>query len=97
MTEQLFYTLNISCNYLTVFQIRIHKFLEKNKSRQSKKTEIVAEDSTNNDKEKRRKCINGLIKRKRLKEVQMVLKKEEFSPWGRATQAKVCAMSLCNQ
>ncbi|OIV97230.1 hypothetical protein TanjilG_27213 [Lupinus angustifolius] len=70
-------------------EVRIHDFLEKNKRHQSKKAEAGTEDSTDNDKEKLRDRINVLIKRKRLKEVQMVLKKEEFSPWGRPTQAKL--------
>ncbi|KAK7281553.1 hypothetical protein RIF29_09650 [Crotalaria pallida] len=70
-------------------EVRIHKFLEKNRSHQSKKTEAGAADSTKSDKEKRRKQVNGLIKRKRVKELQMVLKEEEFSPWGRPTQAKL--------
>jgi DNA-directed RNA polymerase len=78
------------CKYLTLFQVRIHKFVQGNKGRhQSKKTEAGAEDSLSDEKEKQRKYLNGLIKRNRLKEVQVVLKKEH-SPWSRATQAKVC-------
>lgn len=63
--------------------------LQKTRSRRSKETEAGAEDGTNNDKQKLRKHVNDLIKRKKLKQVQMLLKKDEFSPWGRDTQAKV--------
>ncbi|XP_057428848.1 DNA-directed RNA polymerase 3B, chloroplastic isoform X2 [Lotus japonicus] len=70
-------------------EVRIHKFLEGNKSLQSKKTEADTEENLNNDKEKQRKFVNGLIKRKKLKEVHVVLKQEEVSPWSRAAQAKL--------
>jgi len=33
--------------------------------------------------------LKSLIKKSRLKEVQMILKKEECSPWSRDMQAKV--------
>lgn len=78
------------CNFLIVLQVRIHKFIEENKSHRRKKKEAATEDHFNNDKEKQRNYVNGLIKSKRLKEVQVVLKEEESSPWSRATQAKVC-------
>jgi len=42
-----------------------------------------------NDTQKLRKRVNGLIKRRRLKQVQMLLKEEECGPWGRNIQAKV--------
>ncbi|KAL5183063.1 DNA-directed RNA polymerase 3, chloroplastic [Glycine soja] len=42
-----------------------------------------------NDKQKLRKHVNGLIKRRRLKQVQMLLKEKESGPWGRDTQAKL--------
>ncbi|XP_028793981.1 DNA-directed RNA polymerase 3B, chloroplastic isoform X2 [Neltuma alba] len=70
-------------------EVRIHKFLEKTRSHQGKKTMVNADDSLNNDKEKLRKRVNVLIRRKRLKKVQMLLKKEEFSSWARDTQAKL--------
>ncbi|XP_061347447.1 DNA-directed RNA polymerase 3B, chloroplastic isoform X2 [Gastrolobium bilobum] len=70
-------------------EVRIHKLLEKTRSHRSKKTEAGGEDGLNNDKQKLRKHINGLIKRKTLKPVQILLKKEGFSPWGRDTQAKL--------
>lgn len=83
---QLFYR---CCNYLIVFQVRIHKFIEGNKSNRSKKTEGDAEDSLDSDKEKQRNYLNSLLKKNRLREVQMILRKEECSPWSRDTQAKV--------
>ncbi|XP_014510516.2 DNA-directed RNA polymerase 3B, chloroplastic-like isoform X3 [Vigna radiata var. radiata] len=70
-------------------EVRIHNFLEKTRTRQSKKTEFVREDCTDNDTQKLRKHVNGLIKRRRLKQVQMLLKEEEYGPWGRDTQAKL--------
>ncbi|XP_020204827.1 DNA-directed RNA polymerase 3B, chloroplastic [Cajanus cajan] len=70
-------------------EVRIHKFIEGNKSSRYKKTEAGAEDSLDRDKEKQRNYLNNLIKKNRLREVQMVLKKEECSPWSRDTQAKL--------
>ncbi|RDY10947.1 DNA-directed RNA polymerase 3, chloroplastic, partial [Mucuna pruriens] len=70
-------------------EVRIHKFLEKIRSHQSKKTEAGGEDGMDNDKQKLRKHVDDLIKRRRLKQVQMLLKEEESGPWGRDTQAKV--------
>ncbi|XP_028789269.1 DNA-directed RNA polymerase 3, chloroplastic-like [Neltuma alba] len=70
-------------------EVRIHRFLEKTRRHNGKKAAAVSEDGLNNDKEKIRKRVNGLIRRKRMKEVQLLLKKEEFSPWGRDTQAKL--------
>ncbi|KAK7265191.1 hypothetical protein RJT34_32807 [Clitoria ternatea] len=70
-------------------EVRIHKFLEKTRSFQNKKTEAGNEDGMNDDKQKLRKHVNGLIKRKRIKQVQLLLKQEGFGPWGRDTQAKL--------
>ena len=53
------------------------------------KTEGDAEDSLDSDKEKQRNYLNSLLKKNRLREVQMILRKEECSPWSRDTQAKV--------
>ncbi|KAK7347625.1 hypothetical protein VNO80_22161 [Phaseolus coccineus] len=70
-------------------EVRIHNFLEKTRTRKSKKTEAAREDCTHNDTQKLRKHVNGLIKRRRLKQVQMLLKEEECGPWGRDIQAKL--------
>ncbi|KAI4335521.1 hypothetical protein L6164_014159 [Bauhinia variegata] len=70
-------------------EVRIHKFLEKTRSHKSKKTEVGAEEGISNDKEKLRRRVNGLIRRRRLKDVQVLLKREEFSPWARGIQAKL--------
>ncbi|KAH1254044.1 DNA-directed RNA polymerase 3, chloroplastic [Glycine max] len=67
----------------------IHKFIEGNKSNRSKKTEGDAEDSLDSDKEKQRNYLNSLLKKNRLREVQMILRKEECSPWSQDTQAKL--------
>ncbi|WVZ09514.1 hypothetical protein V8G54_014044 [Vigna mungo] len=79
---------SVVVSLLLVVAVRIHNFLEKTRTRQSKKTEVVREDCTDNDTQKLRKHVNGLIKRRRLKQVQMLLKGEE-GPWGRDTQAKL--------
>ncbi|KAL2656510.1 hypothetical protein AAZV13_04G125500 [Glycine max] len=70
-------------------EVRIHKFIEGNKSNRSKKTEGDAEDSLDSDKEKQRNYLNSLLKKNRLREVQMILRKEECSPWSQDTQAKL--------
>ncbi|XP_019463791.1 PREDICTED: DNA-directed RNA polymerase 3, chloroplastic-like isoform X1 [Lupinus angustifolius] len=70
-------------------EVRIHKFLEKTRCRRSKETEAGAEDGADNEKQKLKKHVNGLIKRRKLKQVQMLLKKDEFIPWDRVTQAKL--------
>ncbi|TKY73147.1 DNA-directed RNA polymerase 3 [Spatholobus suberectus] len=70
-------------------EVRIHKFIKGNKSSWSKKTEADAEDGLDGDKKKQINYLNSLIKKNRLKEVQMVLRKEECSPWSRDMQAKL--------
>lgn len=75
------------------FQVRIHSFLQKTKN-QGKK---IADDTDENlikEKELHRKRINSLVKRKKSIEVQKLLKKEDFKPWGRDTQAKVIDFSF---
>ncbi|CAJ1975521.1 unnamed protein product [Sphenostylis stenocarpa] len=69
-------------------EVRIHKFIEARKSSRSNKTDADAEDSLHSDKEKQRNYLNSLIKKNRLKEVQMILKKE-CSSWNQDTQAKL--------
>ncbi|XP_027904265.1 DNA-directed RNA polymerase 3B, chloroplastic-like isoform X1 [Vigna unguiculata] len=70
-------------------EVRIHKFIEGRKASRSNKIEADAEDSLDSDKEKQSNHLNSLIKKSRLKEVQMILKKEEGSSWSRDTQAKL--------
>ncbi|XP_014495967.1 DNA-directed RNA polymerase 3B, chloroplastic [Vigna radiata var. radiata] len=70
-------------------EVRIHKFIERRKTSRSNKIEADDEDSLDSNKEKQRNHLNSLIKKNRLKEVQMILKKEECSPWSRDTQAKL--------
>lgn len=66
--------------------------MEKTKSLQRNKTAASDEDGLSKEKEILRKRVNGLIRRKRLNEVQKLLKKEDMTPWGRDTQAKVCSL-----
>ncbi|XP_022158152.1 DNA-directed RNA polymerase 3, chloroplastic isoform X2 [Momordica charantia] len=69
-------------------EVRIQSFLEKARSNQ--RTKIPADaQCLSKEKEILRKRVNGLIRRRRLKEVQKLLKKEEFKAWGRDTQAKL--------
>ncbi|XVE63488.1 hypothetical protein DITRI_Ditri07aG0024400 [Diplodiscus trichospermus] len=69
-------------------EVRIHNFLEKTKNYQRKK--IIDEDKgLSKEKEILRKRINGLIRRRRLMEVQKLVKNEEIKPWGRDAQAKL--------
>jgi DNA-directed RNA polymerase len=75
---------------VVIFQVRIHSFLEKTKNYQRKKIEADTEEGLRKEKEILRKRVNSLIRTRRLKEVQKLLKNEEFEPWGRDTQAKVC-------
>ncbi|RYR76886.1 hypothetical protein HN51_002249 [Arachis hypogaea] len=70
-------------------EVRVQKFMEKTRSHQRKKTEADTKDDMNDDKPKLMKHINGLIKKRRLRSVQKLLKKEDFVPWGRDTQAKL--------
>ncbi|KOM40215.1 hypothetical protein LR48_Vigan04g041300 [Vigna angularis] len=70
-------------------EVRIHKFIERRKTSRSNKIEADDQDSLDSNKEKQRNHLNSLIKKSRLKEVQMILKKEECSPWSRDTQAKL--------
>ncbi|KAL4654438.1 hypothetical protein ACB092_01G378300 [Castanea dentata] len=70
-------------------EVRIHSFLEKTKNSQSKKIVADTEDGLHKEKQILRKRVNSLIRKRKLKEAQKLLKKEEFKPWGRDTQAKL--------
>ncbi|XP_022999624.1 DNA-directed RNA polymerase 3, chloroplastic-like [Cucurbita maxima] len=76
-------------------EIRIQSLLEKARSNQRTKVPGDAQ-CLSKEKEVLRKRVNGLIRRRRLKEVQKLLKKEEFKAWGRDTQAKLgsCLIQL---
>ncbi|KAL0013441.1 hypothetical protein SO802_000510 [Lithocarpus litseifolius] len=69
-------------------EVRIHSFLEKTKNSQSKKIVADTEDGLHKEKQILRKRVNSLIRKRKLKEAQKLLQKEEFKPWGRDTQAK---------
>ncbi|KAK7837639.1 dna-directed rna polymerase 3 [Quercus suber] len=70
-------------------EVRIHSFLEKTKHSQSKVIVADIEDGLHKEKQILRKRVNSLIRKRKLKEAQKLLKKEEFKPWGRDTQAKL--------
>ncbi|KAE8665330.1 DNA-directed RNA polymerase 3 [Hibiscus syriacus] len=69
-------------------EVRIHSFLEKTKNYQRK--QIVDEvQGVSKEKEIIRKRVISLVRRRRLVEVQKVIKNEEIKPWGRDAQAKL--------
>jgi hypothetical protein len=49
------------------------------------------QETMDKEKEVLRKRVNSLIRRKRLMEVQNLVKQDETKPWSRGTQAKVCS------
>ena len=76
--------------FLQLVQVRIHSFLEKTKMYQRKKIVAPTEESFRKDVEIRRKRVKSLIRRRKILEVQKLVKDEEIKPCGRDTQAKVC-------
>ncbi|GMP35988.1 hypothetical protein CsSME_00008238 [Camellia sinensis var. sinensis] len=70
-------------------EVRIHSFLEKTKMYQRKKIVAPTEESFRKDVEIRRKRVKSLIRRRKILEVQKLVKDEEIKPWGRDTQAKL--------
>ncbi|XP_057949957.1 DNA-directed RNA polymerase 3B, chloroplastic-like isoform X2 [Malania oleifera] len=79
-------------------EARIHRYLEKTKRIPRKRIVPGTEVSLSMEKQ-RRKRVNSMIKRKKLSEVQKLLKNEEFKPWGRDIQAKLgsCLIELLVQ
>ncbi|KAF9680629.1 hypothetical protein SADUNF_Sadunf06G0141500 [Salix dunnii] len=70
-------------------EVKIHNFLEKTKNYQRKKTMHDVQESMDKEKEMLRKRVNSLIRRKRLMEVQNLVKQDETKPWSRDKQAKL--------
>ncbi|KAM7252703.1 hypothetical protein ACFE04_008212 [Oxalis oulophora] len=70
-------------------EVRINTFLERTKNFQGKKLVPNTQDDLNKEKEVLRKRVNSLIRRKKLTEVQKLVKTEEIEHWGRAVQAKL--------
>ncbi|XP_023537295.1 DNA-directed RNA polymerase 3B, chloroplastic-like isoform X2 [Cucurbita pepo subsp. pepo] len=72
-------------------EVRIQSFLKARRNQRDKVPADAPGDAQrlNEEKELLRKRVNSLIRRRRLKEVQKLLKKEEFKDWGRDTQAKL--------
>lgn len=71
-------------------QVMVQSLLEKAKSNRKKMNLVEPEVDLDKDQVMRQRRVNGLIKRKRFNEVKKLVKEEEFEPWGRDTQAKVC-------
>ncbi|KVH93691.1 DNA-directed RNA polymerase, helix hairpin domain-containing protein [Cynara cardunculus var. scolymus] len=70
-------------------EVRIQTFLEKTKNSSKKKVLIQAQPDVTKENEMLRKRVKTLIKRKRIMEVQKILRNEEYQPWGRDKQAKL--------
>lgn len=70
-------------------EVRIHSFLEKTKMYKSKKILAPTEEGVIKDAEIIRKRVRNLIKKKKLIDVQKIVKTEEIKPWGREIQAKL--------
>ncbi|CAN1166839.1 DNA-directed RNA polymerase 3, chloroplastic [Linum perenne] len=68
-------------------EAKIHNFLEKSKKCQRNKTATDDKDGAEVDKEILRKRIKGLLRRKKLFQVQKLVKTEDDKPWGRIIQA----------
>ncbi|KAK2973046.1 hypothetical protein RJ640_016178, partial [Escallonia rubra] len=69
-------------------EVRIHGILEKTKF-QRKKVDDQAQEDMSKEAEILKRRVRSLIKRKRLIEVQKLVKIEEIKSWGRDTQAKL--------
>ncbi|OMO87102.1 DNA-directed RNA polymerase, phage-type, partial [Corchorus capsularis] len=69
-------------------EVRIHNFLEKNKNYRKKKAADEVQ-GVSKEKEILKKRVNSLIRRRRLVEVQKLVKNEEIKPWGQDAQAKL--------
>lgn len=70
-------------------EIRIHNFLEKTKMHKNKRIVTSTEESVIKDAEIVRKRVRNLIKKKKLMDVQRIVKTEEIKPWSREVQAKL--------
>ncbi|CAK9168888.1 unnamed protein product [Ilex paraguariensis] len=80
-------------------EVKIHSFLEKTKKYQRKKIVAQTQEELSKDTEMLRTRVKSLIKRKRIIEVQKLVKNEETKPWGRDTQAKLgcCLIELLTE
>ncbi|KAI8570282.1 hypothetical protein RHMOL_Rhmol01G0022300 [Rhododendron molle] len=70
-------------------EVTIHSFFEKTEMSQSQKAVAPTEEGFCQDAELLRKRIKSLIKKKKITEVQKLVKDEEIKPWGRDMQAKL--------
>lgn len=69
-------------------EVRIHSFLEKTKNFERHKTVGHSQEGLR-EKEILRKRVKSFIRKKKIIEVQKLVKNEEITPWGRDTQAKL--------
>ncbi|XP_031386659.1 DNA-directed RNA polymerase 3, chloroplastic isoform X2 [Punica granatum] len=70
-------------------EVMVHSLLKKAKNDRRKRDEVETEEDLDKEKEIHRRQVNSLIRRKRYKDVQKLVKNEEIKPWGRDTQAKL--------
>lgn len=76
--------------FICSIQARIQGFLEKTKNFGRNKIMGHSQEDLSEEKEILRKRVKNFIRKKRISDVQKLLKNEEVLPWGRDTQAKVC-------
>ena len=77
--------------FICFFQVRIQNFLEKTKNFEKHNAVSHSQEGLRKEKEILRKRVKSFIQKKRIIEVQKLVKNEEVTPWGRDTQAKVCS------
>lgn len=83
-----------------MYQVRIHRFLEKTKKKKNttdKKAEAdsvpvtIEQEKLADEQEKLRKKVNKLIKRQKMQQVRGIVKEQEdLKPWGQEAHVKVC-------
>lgn len=73
-------------------QVRIHRFLEKTKKKDTKKktTEEEQGDTVTKDQESLRTKVKTLLKKQKLRQVRLIVKGQDDSePWGPDVHATV--------
>lgn len=75
-----------------MYQVRIHRFLEKTtkKNAKDKKSKEVEGDTMTVEQEFLRKKVTGLMKKKKIHIVKMIVKRQDGTkPWGQVARARV--------
>lgn len=81
------------CTAYLMFQVRIHKFLEKTKKKKDnkgKKNEVAESVAVVKEEEKLRKKVMDLMKKQKLVAVKGIVKgQDDTKPWGPVMKTKV--------